>query len=111
MIEKIKGNIKDRLLFTLDFVNEKALLGGLNLLFLISKNDGKKYICYYSKSKNQNVYSTLYKYKKEKEFSVMSSTVAYQMGFLDKNGSIKNDYVESVPQNTLFCYEDIDKSD
>jgi predicted glutamine amidotransferase len=104
MIDKIQGNIKDRLLYAIDFVNENALLGSLNLLCVINGNDGKREICYYSKSKEESIYIKLFKYKNGNEFSVMSSTVAFEMGYLDENGKIKNEFVETVPQNKLFFY-------
>ncbi|MEM3264875.1 MAG: hypothetical protein QXH07_02860 [Thermoplasmata archaeon] len=104
MIEKLQGNIRDRLHSAIDFINENALLGALNLMCVINGNDGKKEICYYSKSKDKSIYITLFKYNKGDDFAVMSSSVAFEMGYIDVNSKIKNEYVMPVPQGKLFFY-------
>jgi len=102
LIEKFDGNIKERIMKAIEFTNEFALLGALNLLCIISGYDNKKNLCYYSKSKENNIYYKLFKYEKNKNFAVMSSTVAFEMGFIDENGNKLNTYIEEVPQNILF---------
>ncbi|MGC8497646.1 MAG: hypothetical protein ACP5NL_06600, partial [Thermoplasmata archaeon] len=102
---KLQGNIKGRLYSAIDFVNENALLGSLNLMCIINGNDGKREICYYSKSKDESLYITLFKYNNGNDFAVMSSSIAFEMGYIDKNGKIKNEYVEPVPQDELFFTE------
>ena len=102
LIEKFDGNIKERIIKAIKFTNEHALLGALNLLCIISKYDNKKEICYYSKSKENDIYIRLFKYEKNGNFAVMSSSVAFEMGFIDENGKKLNSFTEEVPQNVLF---------
>ncbi|MGC8565728.1 MAG: GerAB/ArcD/ProY family transporter [Thermoplasmata archaeon] len=102
LLEKEEGNIRDRIINTIEFTKNYAMLGALNLFCIISRYDNKKEICYYSKYKDENIYIKLFKYENRENFAVMSSSVGYEMGFIDGNGKITTPQVEEVPQDTLF---------
>jgi predicted glutamine amidotransferase len=104
LIEKMRGDVDSRLQSSINFVNESnAMLGALNLIVLRVKRNGEHDVFYYSDfpgGKN-DLYYALYTYAYNRNKAVMSSTVAYVQGLVDRNGEPINPHVAKVPLRKL----------
>jgi predicted glutamine amidotransferase len=104
LLEKMTGNVETRLKSSIDFVNESdAMLGALNLFVLSVKRNGEHDLFYFSDfpgGKN-DLYYTLYTYSYNRNKAVMSSTVAYVQGLIDRTGEPIKSHVAKVPLRKL----------
>ncbi|MGC8992511.1 MAG: class II glutamine amidotransferase [Thermoplasmata archaeon] len=105
MLEKLDGNYHERIKNGIDFIISNSLSNMLNLFCLIRTYENKRVICYFSNYYDdieKTNYYPIYKYEINNNLAIMSSTVAYEMGFLDKNGNIIQKNVEKVRKNKIY---------
>lgn len=89
LLQNMQGDVESRLRSCINLVYEsKAMLGALNIMVLSIKRQGEHTIFYYSDypMRKSTLYYRLYSYRQNLNNCVMSSTVAYNAGFIDLNG-------------------------
>ena len=97
LLERCQGNsVKERLEEAVRAVQDNdAMRSALDLIVLSVKRTGEQKIYYFCDYRNSNMelYYSLYTLKSDQASAVMSSTIAYKLGFLGINGDIQDNKV------------------
>jgi predicted glutamine amidotransferase len=105
LLEHAGGHsMKERLEHVIKVVHEtNAMKGALNIMTLSIVRGGGKRIFYHCDfpDEDKELYYSLYVLKDGENSAVMSSTVAYKAGFIDKDGGLVNPNVTKCPRGKV----------
>jgi predicted glutamine amidotransferase len=105
LMQHVEGHsTMERLEHAIEVVHSKdAMKGALNIMILSIVRGSEKRICYHCDfpDKSKELYYSLYVLGKGKNSAVMSSTVAYKAGLIDKDGEPASPNVIKCPKGRI----------
>lgn len=104
-LELQNGTVENRLAAAIhDAESKQALKGALNLFVMEVNHDNACRIYYYSDYRDESkaLYYDFYSYSRADSASVMSSTVAYEMGLIDESGRTLSPEVRRIPKREVL---------